>query len=145
MSTDPKRADLPVRKVEVTNETKAFWDATSKGQFVLPRCSACAATLWYPKGFCPFCSSASSSSTIEWVPSVGRGVIYSFSITRKGAGVWADHSPYVIAYVELEEGPRVLTNIVGCDVKEVHIGMPVEVVFNPTEEGPAVYRFRPTR
>jgi uncharacterized protein len=144
-------ADLPVRKVEVTTETKPFWDATTNGQFVLPRCSACFATLWYPKGFCPLCA----SSSIEWVSSSGRGVIYSFSITRKGAGVWADHSPYVIAYVELEEarssgehvspkGPRVLTNIVGCDVEAVRIGMPVEVVFTPTPEGPAVYRFRPT-
>jgi uncharacterized protein len=139
MSSDHKHADLPVRKVEVTSETKAFWDATSNGQLVLPRCSSCGATLWYPKGFCPLCA----SSSIEWVPSSGRGVIYSFSISRKGSGVWADHSPYVIAYVELDEGPRVLTNIVGCDVGDVRIGMPVEVMFNPTEEGPAVYRFRP--
>jgi uncharacterized protein len=132
--------DLPVRKVEVTTETKPFWDATINGQLMLPHCSVCSATLWYPKGFCPLCS----SSSIEWVPSSGRGVIYSFSITRKGAGVWADHSPYVIAYVELDEGPRVLTNIVGCDVDAVRIGMPVEVVFNPTPEGPEIYRFRPT-
>jgi uncharacterized protein len=140
MSTDYTHTDLPVRKVDVTPETTPFWEATQQGKFVLPRCTQCSATLWYPKGFCPVCS----SSSIEWVPSSGRGVIYSFSITRKGTGVWADHSPYVIAYVELDEGPRVLTNIVGCDVEEVHIGMLVSVVFTQTQEGPAVYRFRPT-
>ena len=79
------------------------------------------------------------------MPASGRGTVYSFSITRKGAGVWAEHSPYVVAYVELDEGPRVLTNIVGCDVDDVHIGMAVAVVFDPTPAGPAVYRFEPSR
>jgi uncharacterized protein len=140
MGDNVMSAQLPVRKVEVTSETKPFWDATASGQLALPRCQECSASIWYPRGFCPVCSSTS----IEWVPSSGRGVVYSFSITRKGAGVWADHSPYVVAYVELEEGPRVLTNIVDCPANEVHIGMAVAVVFHPTEEGPAVYRFAPT-
>jgi uncharacterized protein len=131
--------NLPVRKVEVTSETQPFWDATAQGQLLLPRCAQCSVTIWYPRGFCPNCSAMS----IEWITASGRGTIYSFSITRKGAGVWADFSPYVIAYVELEEGPRVLTNIVGCPVEEVSIGMAVTVVFHPTEEGPAVYRFAP--
>ncbi len=133
------RKSLPVRAIEVTSETRAFWDATADGRLVLPRCEQCGATLWYPKGFCPLCM----SSSIEWVPASGDGVVYSFSITRKGAGVWAEHSPYVVAYVELLEGPRVLTNIVGCGVDEVRIGMAVTVVFDPTAEGAAVFRFRP--
>ncbi len=132
---------LPLRTVEVTSETRPFWDATATGHLILPRCAECAATIWYPKGFCPHCASFS----IEWVQASGHGMIYSFSITRKGAGVWAEHSPYVVAYVELEEGPRVLTNIVGCSVDDVRIGMEVSVVFDPTPEGPAVYRFQPMR
>ena len=130
---------LPVRTVVVSTETKPFWDATAEGRLVLPRCVQCGATLWYPKGFCPLCA----SSSIEWIAASGRGTVYSFSVTRKGAGVWAEHSPYVIAYVELDEGPRLLTNIVGSDAGDVHIGMTVEVVFDPTEAGPAVFRFRP--
>ncbi len=133
-------SSLPVRKVEVTTETQPFWDAAAGGQLVLPRCVDCGATIWYPKGFCPLCTSWS----VEWVKASGRGIIYSFSITRKGAGVWAENSPYVVAYVELDEGPRVLTNIVGCNVDDVHIGMSVSVVFDPTPEGPAVYRFQPS-
>ncbi len=130
---------LPVRAIEVTKEAQPFWDATAAGQFVLPRCAECSTTIWYPKGFCPSCASLS----IEWIRASGNATVYSFSITRKGAGVWAEHSPYVIAYVELAEGPRVLTNIVGCAVEDVRIGMAVRVVFDPTEEGPAVYRFLP--
>ncbi len=133
-------SSLPVRNVDVNSETRPFWEATAVGQLVLPRCVECGATLWYPKSFCPLCA----SSSVEWVPASGRGTIYSFSITRKGAGVWAEHGPYVVAYVELDEGPRVLTNIVGCDVDDVHIGMAVSVVFHPTADGPAIYRFRPT-
>jgi uncharacterized protein len=130
---------LPVRPIEVTPETTPFWDATTDGKLVLPRCVQCGTTIWYPKAFCPACA----ASTVEWVPTSGNGTVYSFSITRKGAGVWSEHSPYVIAYVELEEGPRVLTNIVGCNVADVYIGMEVSVVFDATEEGPAVYRFQP--
>jgi uncharacterized protein len=132
-------ANLPVRKVDVSVETKPFWDATAEGRLVLPRCTQCAATLWMPKAFCPLCG----SSAVEWIPTSGQGVVYSFSITRKGAGVWAEHSPYVIAYVELDEGPRVLSNVVGCAVDNVAIGMRVSVVFHPTDDGPAVYRFAP--
>ena len=146
MSTDTNTAPdvannsgLPVRRVEVTSETKPFWDATAEGKFLLPKCDNCSAIIWYPRAFCPECS----GTAISWIAASGKGTIYSFSITRKGGGVWAERSPYVIAYVELEEGPRVLTNIVGCPVDDVSIGMSVRVVFDKTEEGPAVFRFTP--
>lgn len=130
---------LPVRKVEVTLEGKEFWDATSEGKFLLRKCNDCSSIIWYPRAFCPACASTSTS----WIESSGKGTIYSFSITRKGAGAWAEVGPYVIAYVELDEGPRVLTNIVGVSVDAITIGMSVHVVFDPTPEGPAVYRFTP--
>lgn len=130
---------LPVRKVEPTLETQEFWDATAKGQLLLRKCDDCSTIIWYPRAFCPACS----SQTTSWVTSTGRGRIYSFSITRKGAGAWAEKGPYVIAYVELEEGPRVLTNIVGCSVDAVSIGMAVNVVFDDTGEGLSIYRFAP--
>jgi uncharacterized protein len=138
-STDPKRSGLPVRRVDVNSETKPFWDATAEGILLLPKCDSCSALIWYPRAFCPACS----GTDISWVSSVGTGTIYSFSITRKGSGVWAEVSPYVIAYVDLDEGPRVLSNVVGCAVEEVSIGMSVRVVFDKTGEGPAVYRFTP--
>ena len=76
--------------------------------------------------------------------SLGRGTVYSFSVVHRGPGPFSAAVPFVVAYVELAEGPRVLTNIVGCEPEEVHIGQPVSVVFCDTGEGSALYRFRPS-
>ena len=130
---------LPLRKVEATLETKVFWEATARGQLLLATCDRCAGIIWYPRGYCPDCQSMATT----WVESSGLGLVYSFSITRKGQGAWADVSPYVIAYVQLDEGPRVLTNIVGCAVDDVAIGMRVQVAFEDPIEGSAIYRFTP--
>jgi uncharacterized OB-fold protein len=74
----------------------------------------------------------------------GRGVIYSYTVIRKGAGEYAGAAPFVVAYVELVEGPRIMTNIVECDVEKLSVGMPVEMVFHDTGHGNSLYRFRPT-
>ena len=141
MKTAPRvgASGLPVRKVEPTLETQEFWDATGSGKLLLRKCNDCSSIIWYPRAFCPACSSQNTS----WITSSGRGTIYSFSITRKGAGAWAEKGPYIIAYVELEEGPRVLTNIVGCAAERVSIGMAVSVVVDETGEGMSIYRFAP--
>jgi uncharacterized protein len=130
---------LPVRKVEPSLETQEFWDATARGELLLRKCDDCSSIIWYPRAFCSACSSQNTS----WITSSGRGTIYAFSITRKGAGAWAENGPYVIAYIELEEGPRVLSNVVGCSVDRVSIGMPVSVIFDDTGEGMSIYRFAP--
>lgn len=132
---------LPVRRVDVNSETKAFWDATVEGRLMLPKCNDCHTVIWYPRGYCPACS----SMNVSWTQASGHGTVYTFSITRNGAGPWKLVGPYVVAYVELEEGPRVLTNIVGCGVDEVTIGMAVQVVFDDTGEGMSVFRFEPVR
>jgi uncharacterized protein len=130
---------LPIPVPEVTSETAAFWAATAEGTLLLPRCDHCDTVIWYPREFCPACGSLE----VAWIPASGRGSVYSFTIIRRGAPPYDQSAPYVVAYVELAEGPRVLTNIVECDVDEVEIGMPVEVVFHDTGEGSALYRFRP--
>lgn len=81
----------------------------------------------------------------EWFEGSGRGTIYSYTINYRGEGDYRDASPYVLAYVELEEGPRVLTNIVDADLETIAVGDRVEVVFEPAGEGVALYRFRPPR
>ena len=74
----------------------------------------------------------------------GTGEVYSFTITRSGGGRrWREHLPYVVAYVTLDEGPTMLTNIVGCDPESVEIGMRVRAVFDDTGEGHALVRFEP--
>jgi len=80
------------------------------------------------------------------VPASGRGTIYSYTVNRRGAAdlpQYRQAGVYVLAYVELEEGPRIMTNIVECDPDSVRIGQKVELVFHDTGEGSALARFRP--
>ncbi|MDQ3106808.1 MAG: OB-fold domain-containing protein, partial [Actinomycetota bacterium] len=81
----------------------------------------------------------------SWFEASGHGVVYSFTVPRRGQGPWKDVAPFVVAYVELDEGPRILTNLVDVDPDAVSIGMPVEVTWHDTGAGNALYRFRPTR
>jgi uncharacterized OB-fold protein len=123
----------------VTSETREFWEALAQSRFVLPRCKGCAGWIWYPRGFCPACGSLDT----EWQQVSGRGRIYSYTVVRKsGLPGWADAVPYVIAYVELDEGPRVMSNIVGCDPDALTIGSPVRVVTATNADGQALFRFQ---
>jgi len=120
-------------------ETKPFWDATAEGRLVLPKCNRCGFVIWYPRLFCPECA----SQDVSWIDASGEGTIYSFTITRKGQGQYREAGPYIMAYVELAEGPRIMTNIVTTDVEAVRIGQAVRVTFDETGEGPALPRFTP--
>jgi uncharacterized OB-fold protein len=119
--------DLPAAPPDVDPETAPFWAAAAEDRLVLPRCRACRWLIWYPRAVCPMCHHAG----VEWVEMSGRGSVYSFTVSHRGPAAWAEHTPYVVAYVELEEGPRMLTNIVGPTAGEVAIGDQVEVVFAP--------------
>jgi uncharacterized OB-fold protein len=132
-------SELPVFPPVVVPETKPFWDATAEGKLVLPRCNACGVVIWYPRTTCPQCM----STDVSWFEASGRGTVYSFSIVRRQGGPWRDVVPYVLAYVELDEGPRLLTNIVDVDPGEVSIGQAMQAVFHDTGEGTALVRFRP--
>jgi uncharacterized protein len=132
-------APLPVSPPERTPETRDFWDATAAGRLVLAHCDACATVIWYPRTCCPRCGPRS----VSWREAAGTGTVYSFSVVHRASGVFAEAVPFVVAYVELDEGPRVLTNVVGCEPDQVFIGQPVRVVFADTGEGSALYRFAP--
>ena len=133
---------LPAPAPLVLPEVKPFWDATAAGRLLLPRCAECQAVIWYPRPFCPACA----STHVEWIEASGRGTVYSFTVNRRGQADLADYKDagvYVLAYVELAEGPRMMTNIVDCDPDTVRIGQAVEVVFHDTGQGTALPRFRP--
>lgn len=131
--------ELPAPAPVVNAETEAFWAATAQGRLLLPRCRTCGIATWYPRGLCPSCG----ATDIEWAEASGRGTIYSFTVIRRGEGAYREATPYVLAYVELDEGPRVLTNIVDCEPEAVQVGQTVDVVFHDTGEGNALVRFRP--
>ena len=79
----------------------------------------------------------------EWFEASGRGTVYSYTVNHRTEGAYKDAAPLVLAYVELEEGPRVMTNIVGAGQSEPAVGLPVQVVFHDTGEGTALPRFAP--
>ncbi|MCY1556355.1 hypothetical protein D9M68_930950 [compost metagenome] len=91
----------------------------------MKHCDACGKPHWYPRTLCPFCL-----GTTHWKPSSGRGTIYSYSVTRRAGPV-----PYCIAYVTLDEGVTMMTQIVDCDLDTVRIGQKVVLRFSPSEDG----------
>ncbi len=127
--------DRKIAAPPINAETQQFWSAAKEGRFLVKRCEDCGRAHWYPRAICPFCGSGRTA----WVGASGRGTIYSFSVMRR-----AD-PPYAIAFVTLEEGPTMMTNIVDCDLDAIGIGQAVTLVFKPTEEGGAVPMFTPSR
>ena len=105
-------------------ENQPFFDAAREGKLLIKRCLDCNELHYYPRALCPFCASART----EWLAAQGRGTIYSFSVMRR------TQPPYAIAYVRLEEGVTVLTNLVDCDFDRLRIGDAVRVVFQPKGE-----------
>jgi uncharacterized OB-fold protein len=132
-------SQLPAPPPLVIPETKPFWDATKAARLVLPRCLRCSFVIWYPRQFCPECG----HQTVEWFEASGHGSIYTFTIVRRGEGAYRDTPQYVLAFVELEEGPRVLTNLIDCNPEELRIGQRVQAVFCDAGDSAALLRFRP--
>ena len=94
---------------------------------------ACGQVHHYPRAICPFCF----SDKTEWIEASGKGTIYSYSVMRRAP------VPYAMAYVTLAEGPRMVTNIVDCDLDKLKFEQPVKVVFKPTDGGPPLPMFTP--
>ncbi len=125
---------------EITPESRPFWEGCRRHELLLQHCRACGALQYYPRGVCAGCW----RTDLEWRPSRGRGRVYTFTVVhRSQAPGFKDALPYVLAYVELEEGVQVLTTIVGEDPARLAIGMAVEVVFEDVSPEVALPRFRP--
>ena len=123
-----------------SRETQPFWDGCAKDQLLLQRCNRCQAYRHPPSPICPNCL----SSEHEWVPTSGRGTVYTFSIVHHAfRRAWQPLVPYVLAVIELAEGPRLLSNVVGAAPESVQIGMDVEVIFEQISETMKLPLFRP--
>jgi uncharacterized protein len=117
---------------------RPFQAAARDGHLVVQRCCACERRFYRPEPLCPFCLSL----RWEWVESSGCGVVYSVSVVHRAPT--PEHSvPFTLAVVELEEGWAMLTNVVGCAPEDVHIGMEVTAVFEPSPTGEMLVRFTP--
>ena len=121
-------------------QTLAYWEGCGRGELVLQRCGDCGAVQHRPRGLCATCL----SSGIEHFVASGRGRVHTFTITHQnGQSAFRNACPYVLAYVDLEEGPRLMTNIVGCEPDAVEIGMEVRADFVATDRGLGIPRFVP--
>jgi hypothetical protein len=114
-------------------ENRPFWDAAQEGRFLLKRCTGCGEAHFYPRAICPHCFSDATA----WQEAAGTGVIYSFSVMRRVP------APYAIAYVTLDEGVTVMTNIADCDLDALRIGQRVRVAFRESDNGTRVPVFVP--
>ncbi len=120
--------------------SQGFWDAARKHELVVQTCKACDAKIFYPRKFCPECW----SDKLGWIKASGKAKVFSFTITRMGIEEkFNDDLPLILAWVDLEEGVRMLTNIVGCDADAVEIGMDVKVVFEDITPEISLPKFQP--
>jgi uncharacterized OB-fold protein len=119
-----------------------FWQKAKEHELWLRRCDACNQAFFYPREICPNCFSRNTS----WIRASGRGTLHAFAIVHRApAPAFGDHVPYVAALVDLEEGPRVPTNLVDVEFvpEKIKIGLPVEVVFEDVTPEVTLPKFRP--
>ncbi len=136
MSTAPTK-NLPV----ATTETAEYWAGCKRHELLIQHCADCAAYQFYPRILCTACSGRS----LQWVRASGRGTVRSFTIVRRAVSeAYAAEVPYVVALIRLQEGPTLMSNIVGCAVEAVAMDMPVEVVFDDWPGGVTVPKFQPS-
>lgn len=120
--------DRPVPQ-PITPEAKPYWDGLKEGKLMLPKCGECGHTFFYPRVLCPKCQSRS----IQWVQASGKGTLHSFGIGHQSFNkAFKAPTPYILALVQLDEGPRMMSNLINVapDPKVVKCDMPVEVVFH---------------
>ena len=129
----PAPASRKIAAPEPTPGSKPYWDAASAGKLMLGACRACKKVHHYPRAICPHCF----STEVELKQSSGRGTIYTYSVMRRVP------EPYTIAYVTLDEGVTLMTNLVDCDFDQLAIGQKVAVVFRPSEKGQVLPMFKP--
>lgn len=125
LSSDPYVAAFP--------ELLPFWEAAARGVLLLPRCRACGQVHWHPRAQCPACR----CDDLAWIEATGGGVLHTFTLVRRPG------ETTLLAYVRIDEGPLLLTNIVGADADALHIGMALQVDFRTTPEGRTAPVFRP--
>jgi uncharacterized OB-fold protein len=126
----------------IDEESRPWWEAAQRHELYVQKCRDCGDLRFHPRAQCTSCL----SSRTEWIRCKGTGKIYTFTVTRQNqAAGFRDSLPYVMAWVEVDEGLKMLTNIVDCPPEQVKIGMPVEAVFDDVTPEVTLVKFRPAR
>jgi hypothetical protein len=125
---------------EPSIETEPFWAAVQERRLVMPKCAACGTVTFPPTVACPKCA----GRDFAWTAMSGRGKVYSFTVYhRVYHPSFKDKVPYVVAVIELDEGPRIISNVVGVPVEDVVCEMPVAVRYEAVADGYLVPKFGP--
>ena len=128
------------RPLPVLDEVNGpYWSAAAQGRLLIQECAACGHRQFYPRALCARCGGEPG-----WLECSGSGTVHTFTVVRQmGMRPFRDELPYVVAMVELEEGPMMMGNVTGCDPDAVRIGLPVEAYFLRAEDEVGVPMWRP--
>jgi uncharacterized OB-fold protein len=125
---------------DIDDLTRPFWDAARGGRLVMQRCADCGAYVWHPQPWCRVCY----GQNLAWQELSGQAELFTYSVVHYAPlPGYADEVPYVLATVRLAEGPQMMTNIVGCDWREVRIGQRLAVCWEERAGGLRVPQFTP--
>jgi len=120
--------------------SQPFWDGTKAHELRLQRCKDCGERVFYPRSMCPFCL----SEHLEWITASGRAKVHSYTVVRRAMNpAFREDVPYVLAIVELDEGPKMTTNVVGCSPEEVRVDMPVLATYDDVTPDVTLLKFEP--
>ena len=123
-------------------DTQPFWDGCKEHELRFQKCMDCDHVRWPPSIICPECH----ADQTEWITAGGKGVVYTYAVYHRAFHpAFKDDLPYVAAIVELEEGPHLLTNIIGCKPEEVRCDMPVVVAWEDVTDEFSLPKFKPAK
>jgi uncharacterized OB-fold protein len=139
-TTPAKKYSKPLPRID--EESRPWWEALQRHELYIQKCRACGELRYYPRALCTECL----SPNVEWLKCSGRAKVYTFTTTYQNQTPgFRESLPYIMAYVELEEGVKMLTNLVDCTPEQVRIDMPVEVVYEDVTPEVTLAKFRPAR
>ncbi len=113
--------------------SEPFWEGAKQGKLMLPNCKSCGRVHWYPRLICPFCH----ATDLEWIQASGEGQIHTYAVQHRAFGGWAEEAPFVTAFIDLDEGDRMLTVLRGVDPakpEDIKIGAKVRVEFEEADD-----------
>tara|TARA_B100000749_G_C18363231_1_gene438430 strand:- start:49 stop:465 length:417 start_codon:yes stop_codon:yes gene_type:complete len=127
---------IPIPSNEVL--TKPFWEATKRGELIIPYCNSCSTLFFYPREVCPNCF----SKDLGWKKMSGKGHVYTYTHVRQAVHPsFQSANGHIYAIVQLDEGPKIPSGISGCEPNEVYVDMPVSVVFDDITEDYTLVKF----
>lgn len=139
-SDDPSLIDIGWMRIPTSPYSTFFWEGCRKHELRLPKCRACGNLWFYPTPRCTRCLEPAG----DWIVSSGRGTLYSYSAVHHPLHAsLANLVPYIVGVVALEEGIRMMSNIVGAEEKQLRLNMPVQVVFQTLSTGAVMPHFTP--